>query len=70
MGDKSPLHEFVGMTTDVSVLLRELCVVALFCLLFFWPDVFKVRLTRLGVSKVTTPVGEIDINEPVVQSPT
>jgi hypothetical protein len=31
--------------------------------LFFWPDVFKARLTRLGVSKVTTPVGEIDINE-------
>jgi hypothetical protein len=63
MGDKRPLHEFVGMTTDVSVLLRELFILALFCLLFFWPDAFKARLTRLGVSKVTIPGGEIDIND-------
>jgi hypothetical protein len=61
MNDKNALHVFVGMTTDVAVLLRELCIVALFCLLVFWPDAVKSRLTRLGVSKVTTPVGEIDI---------
>ena len=62
MDEKKQLHNFVGVTTDVSVLLRELCVVALFGLLFFWPDTFKSRLTRLGISKLATPVGEIDIN--------
>jgi hypothetical protein len=59
MSDK--FHDFVGMTTDVSVLLRELCIVAFFCLLFFAPVTFKLLLTRIGISKVTTPMGDIDI---------
>jgi hypothetical protein len=62
MSDKKPLHDLVGLTTDVSVLLRELCVVALFCLLFFAPVTFKSLLTRIGISKVATPFGEIDVN--------
>jgi hypothetical protein len=62
MNDKGRLHDLVGITTDVSVLLREICIVALFCLLFFWPDTFRSLLTRVGISKVTTPIGEIDVN--------
>jgi hypothetical protein len=62
MSDRTPLHDFVGLTTDVSVLLRELCVVALFCLLFFAPMTFKLLLTRVGISQVATPFGDIDVN--------
>jgi hypothetical protein len=57
------LHDLVGFTTDFSVLLREICVVALFCLLFFWPDTFKTLLTRIGISKVSTVFGDIDVSE-------
>jgi hypothetical protein len=63
MNYRRPIHDFVGMTTDVSTLLRELCIVAVFCLLFFWPDTFKARMVRLGVSKVTIPGAEIDIKD-------
>jgi hypothetical protein len=62
MTDKGRLHSLVGLTTDVSVLLREICIVAFFCLLFFWPAAFQSLLTRIGISKVTTPFGEIDVN--------
>lgn len=61
MSDKGAIHNFVGFTTDVSVLLRELCIVALFCLLFFAPNTFKALLTRIGISKISTPVGDIDV---------
>jgi hypothetical protein len=63
MADNGKLHDFVGFTTDFSVLLREVCVVALFCLLFFWPDTFKSLLTRIGISKVTTVFGDIDVSD-------
>ncbi len=62
MNDKSLLHDLVGITTDVSVLLREICIVALFCLLFFAPVTFKSLLTRVGISKVPTLFGDIDVN--------
>jgi hypothetical protein len=62
MKPKEILDDFVAMTTDVSVLLRELCIVALFCLLFFAPDTFKSLLTRIGISKVSTVFGDIDVS--------
>ena len=62
MNDKRLLHNLVGITTDVSVLLRETCIVALFCLLFSRPVTFKSLLTRVGISKVTTGIVEIDLN--------
>jgi hypothetical protein len=61
MGVKTRLDDMVGTTTDVSVLLREVCIVALFCLLFFAPDSFKSLLTRIGISKVSTVFGDIDV---------
>lgn len=58
---KELLDDLVGTTTDVSVLLREACIVALFCMLFFAPDTFKSLLTRIGISKVSTVFGDIDV---------
>lgn len=58
---KEFLDDLVGASTDISVLLRELCIVALFCLLFFAPDTFKTLLTRIGISKVSTVFGDIDV---------
>ena len=63
MAEKRTFHDFVGLTTDVSVLLREICIVALFFLLFFWPAAFKSLLTRVGISQVTTPFGDIDVSD-------
>lgn len=60
MSENKSLHGLVMLTTDVSVLLREICIVALFITLFFAPSTFKSLLTRVGISKVTTPFGEID----------
>jgi hypothetical protein len=62
MKPKEVLDDCVGVTTDVSVLLRELCIVALFCLLFFAPDTFKSLLTRIGISQVSTAFGTIDVS--------
>jgi hypothetical protein len=62
MKPKEALDDFVGITTDVSVLLREICIVALFCMLFFAPDTFKSLLTRIGISKVSTVFGDIDVS--------
>ncbi len=62
MKPKELLHDFVDITTDFSVLLREVCIVALFCLLFFAPDTFKSLLTRIGISKVSTVFGDIDVS--------
>ena len=59
----SRLHQLVEITTDISVLLRELCIVALFCLLFFSPGTFKSLLTGIGISKVSTVFGDIDVTE-------
>jgi hypothetical protein len=59
--ENGPLHEAVGYTKDFSVLLREICVVALFCLLFFWPAAFKSLLNRAGIKTVPTPFGDIDV---------
>ncbi len=61
MKAKEVLDNLVGTTTDLSVLLREVCIVALFCLLFFAPDTFKTLLTRIGISKVSTVFGDIDV---------
>jgi hypothetical protein len=62
MKPKEALDDFVGITTDVSVLLKEICIVALFCMLFFAPDTFKSLLTRIGISKVSTVFGDIDVS--------
>jgi hypothetical protein len=59
--DTGPLHKAVAVTTDFSVLLREIGVVALFCLLFFWPAAFKSLLNRAGIKTVPTPFGDIDV---------
>jgi hypothetical protein len=58
---KQFLDDLVGTTTDVSVLLREACIVALFCILFFAPETFKNLLGRIGISKVSTAFGDIDV---------
>ncbi len=42
MAEKRTFHDFVGVITDVSVLLREICIVALFFLLFFLAGGFQV----------------------------
>lgn len=63
MTDDRNFHQFVGTTTDVSVLLKQLCIIALLCLLFFWPEGFKSWLSRAGISQVHTPLGDIDIKE-------
>jgi len=55
------LHNLVGYTKDCSVLLREICIVALLCLLFFEPAKFGSLLYNAGITKVSTPFGEIDI---------
>jgi len=60
---KELLDDLVGTTTDLSVLLREVCIVVLFCLLFFAPDTFKTLLTRIGISKVSTVFGDIDVTQ-------
>ncbi len=62
MNAKEPLHDFVGMTTDISVLLREICIVAIFCLLFFAPVTFKSLLSRVGFTTLSTPLGDIDVD--------
>jgi hypothetical protein len=60
---KDRLHDLVEISTDVSVLLRELCIVALFVMLFFAPNTFKSLLTGLGISNISTPLGQISVAE-------
>jgi hypothetical protein len=50
---KQFLDDLVGTTTDVSVLLREACIVALFCILFFAPETFKSLLSRIGIHRLS-----------------
>lgn len=57
------IHNLVSLTTDISVLLRELAVVVLFVMLFFDPSAFKNLLVGIGISKVETPLGEIDLSQ-------
>src|SRR4029077_8162386 len=61
MVDNGPFHRFVALSTDIFVLLREMFIVALFGLLLFAPSVFKTLLTRVGISTLTTPIGNIDV---------
>lgn len=57
------MHNLVSLTTDISVLLREVAVVVLFVMLFFYPSAFKNLLVGIGINKVETPVGEIDLTQ-------
>jgi len=59
--ENGPLHEAVGYTKDVAVLLREFCIVALCVLLFFFPATFKTLLGNAGIKTVPTPFGDIDV---------
>lgn len=61
MAEGSAFHRFVDGTTDVFVLFREILIVMLFCLVLFLPGTFKSLLGRVGISKVTTPFGDIDV---------
>jgi hypothetical protein len=63
MADKGPFHNFVDLSTDVFVLLREVLIVGLFSLLLFAPGVFTSLLTRVGISKVPTIFGDIDVKD-------
>jgi hypothetical protein len=63
VANDGPFHNFVGLTTDVFVLLREMFVVALCCLVLFAPVAFKTVLTRVGISKVPTPFGDIEVKD-------
>jgi hypothetical protein len=63
MADEGPFHRFVALSTDVFVLLREMFVVGLFGLLLFAPGIFKTLLTRVGISRLTTPIGDINVTE-------
>ncbi len=61
MSDTKPLDNIVGVTTDIFVLLREMCIVILFVLLLVFPLTFQSLLTRIGIKSVTTPFGDIDV---------
>lgn len=61
MSDPKPLDNVVGITTDIFVLLREMCIVILFVLLLVFPLTFQSLLTRIGIKSVTTPFGDIDV---------
>jgi len=61
--DKSVLHNLVGYSKDASVLLRELCIVALCCLLFFKPCTLKTLLKNAGINTVPTPLGNINVDD-------
>lgn len=63
MSTKDRLHDLVEISTDISVLFRELCIIALFVVLFFAPNTFRSLLTGLGISKVSTMFGDIDVSE-------
>ena len=63
MADEGPFHRFVALSTDVFVLLREMFIVGLFGLLLFAPGVFKTLLKQIGISKLTTPIGDINVTE-------
>jgi hypothetical protein len=63
MPNEGPFHRFVALSTDVFVLLREMFIVGLFGLLLFAPGVFKTLLTRVGISTLTTPIGDINISQ-------
>lgn len=63
MTEKGRFHNFVNGTTDTFALLREIFVVMLFFLLLFWPTAFSTLLTRVGISKVPTPFGDIDVKD-------
>jgi hypothetical protein len=62
MSVKNFINDLVGMTTNVSVLLREVAIVVVLCLLFFSPRLFDTMLARVGISKLSTPLGDIDIS--------
>ena len=61
MSDTKPLDNVVGITTDIFVLLREMCIVILFVLLLVFPLTFQSLLTRIGIKSVPTPFGDIDV---------
>ena len=63
MAEESRLHHFVDFTTDLFVLFREILIVTLFCLVLFAPGMFKSLLTHIGISKVPTPFGDIDVQD-------
>jgi len=63
MPDEGRFHHFVNVTTDLFVLLREILIVTLFCLLLFAPGMFRSLLTHIGISKVPTPFGDIDVQD-------
>ena len=61
MASEAAFHGFVEATKDLFVLLREGCIVTLFVLVLFMPKTFQKVLGRVGISKVTTPFGDIDV---------
>lgn len=63
MAENGRFHNFVNVTTDTFGLVREIFIVTLFVLLLFWPTAFSALLTRVGISKVPTPFGDIDVKE-------
>ncbi len=63
MANENTFHGFVELSKDLFVLLREVSIVALFFLLLFMPATFKVLLGRVGISKVPTPFGDIDVKD-------
>jgi len=61
MANGSAFHGFVELTKDLFVLLREILIATLLVLLLFMPHTFKTLLERVGISKVATPFGDIDV---------
>jgi hypothetical protein len=55
------LDDLVSTSSDLAVLLRDLCIVALVGMLLFAPGRFKSLLTELGVKQVSAMGFDIDV---------
>lgn len=58
---KELLDDSVSIASDLAVLLRDVCIVALICMLFFAPGRFKSLLTELGISQVSAMGFDINV---------
>lgn len=63
METQGTFHGLVETSKDISVLLREFFILALIFLLLVMPGTFKKVLERVGISKLPTPFGDIDVAE-------
>lgn len=58
---KELLDDLVSISSDLAVLLRDLCIVALIGMLIFAPARFKSMLTDIGIKQVSAMGFDIDV---------